>query len=138
MSEAPTPRPAPVVTELGRPFWDACAEGRLVVQRCSACDRLRHYPQERCPDCHADAFDWAELSGRGAIYSYTVTHRAFHPAWADRVPYVVATIELDEGVRMVSELLDVPASGPAIGQRVEVVFEPLEGFGALPLFRVAD
>ena len=138
MSETRPLRPAPVVTALGQAFWAACEEGRLVVQRCTACERLRHYPQERCPACQSDAFDWSELSGRGQVYSYTVTHRAFHPAWADRVPYVIATIELEEGVRMVSELFDVPSSGPEIGQRVEVGFERLEGFGALPFFRVVD
>ena len=132
------PRPAPIVTELGRPFWEACAEGRLVAQRCDACRAFRHYPQERCPACHAPDYAWAALSGRGEVHSFTVTHRAFHPAWADRVPYVIATIELEEGVRMVTDLRDVPDGGPEIGQRVEVDFEELEGFGPTPFFRVVD
>ena len=131
-------RPKPIVTPLGEPFWAACNERRLAVQRCRGCTRLRHYPQERCPACHGAEYDWATLSGRGEIYSYTVSHRAFHPAWQDRAPYVIATIELEEGVRMVSEILDAEPDSIRIGLPVEVCFEPLEDFGLIPLFRLAD
>jgi uncharacterized OB-fold protein len=134
MSEAQRPRPEP--TEFSQPFWDACARGELVVQRCTGCQNLRHYPQLLCPACHSAEHDWASLSGRGAIYSYTVAHRAFHPAWAEHVPYVLATIELDEGVRMMCDLLDVDPKSVAIGQRVEAYFEELPGQGAMPRFRV--
>ena len=134
MSE-PT-RPRPTATEWSQPFWDGCARGELVVQRCTHCRTLRHYPQPLCPACHAAEHDWAPLSGRGEIYSYTVAHRAFHPAWADHVPYVLATIELDEGVRMQCDLLDADPERVAIGQRVEVHFEELPGQGVMPRFRV--
>ena len=135
MSDAQRPVPQP--TEWSQPFWDACARGELVVQRCTACQSLRHYPQPRCPACRSDAFDWAPLSGRGEIYSYTVAHRAFHPAWAEHVPYVLATIELDEGVRMLCDLLDVDPEQVEIGQRVEAYFEELPGQGVMPRFRIA-
>lgn len=104
-------------------FWSAASEHRLVVQRCDGCGRLRHYPQPMCPDCHATAYSWAELSGRGVVYSFTVTHQAFHPAWADRVPFVVATIELEEGPRMVSDLPADDTDRVAIGLPVECWFE---------------
>ena len=132
MSDAERPRPEP--TELSQGFWDACARGELAVQRCLSCRALRHYPQEMCPACHSSEFDWATLSGGGEVHSYTVAHRAFHPAWEAHVPYVIATIELDEGVRMVCDLLDVAPESIAIGQRVEVEFADLPGQGRMPRF----
>ena len=80
----------------------------------------------------------ARLAGTGEIHSYSVAHRAFHPAWKDLVPYVVATIELDEGIRMVCDLLDVEPDSVAIGQRVRVEFEDLPGQGTMPRFRVVS
>ncbi len=132
------PRPGPKRTELSQGFWDAVENKQLAVQKCSACDLLRHYPQPHCPACHSNDFGWAPLSGRGEIYSYTVAHRAFHPAWNEHVPYVIATIELEEGVRMVCDLLEVDPERIAIGQRVEVDFAELPGQGWMPRFEVID
>lgn len=132
------PRPTPPKTELSAGFWDAIDRGELAVQRCSDCGRLRHYPQPLCPACRSDAHAWHPLSGRGEIHSYTVAHRAFHPAWQDHVPYVIATIELEEGVRMVCDLLDVDPATVAIGQRVVVRFEDLPGQGRMPRFTIVD
>lgn len=134
----PTLRPAPPVTELSQGFWDAVARRELAVQRCVDCRVLRHYPQPFCPECHSSDFDWAPVSGLGHIYSYTVAHRAFHPAWKEHVPYVIATIELDEGVRMVCDLLELDPDDVAIGQRVEVGFAELPGQGWMPRFKGID
>lgn len=134
-----TPQRPPIPkTEISQGFWDAIAEGRLAIQRCTACGLLRHYPQLRCPACHAPESDWQTVSGRGHVHSYTVSHRAFHPAWKDHVPYVIATIELDEGVRMVCDLLDADPETIAIGQAVEVRFEDLSGQGPVPRFEVIN
>jgi len=91
-----------------------------------------------CPDCHSVDFDWAPVTGRGVIYSYTVAHRAFHPAWKDDVPYVLATIELEEGVRMMTDLIGIDPNTVEIGQKVEVYFEELPGRGMMPRFRRVD
>jgi uncharacterized OB-fold protein len=131
-------RPAIVPTEFSEGFWEAARRGELVIQRCSQCERLRHYPQPLCPDCHSNEFDWASVSGGGEIYSYTVAHRAFHPAWNDHAPYVLATIELDEGVRMLTDLLGVDPERVVIGQRVEVFFEEMPGQGVIPRFRIVE
>jgi uncharacterized OB-fold protein len=136
MSEAM--RPKPQSTEYSEGFWEGVRRGELVVQRCTDCECLRHYPQPMCADCHGTAFDWAPVSGLGAIYSYTVSHSAFHPAWKDHVPYVLATIELDEGIRMITDLLGVDPESIAIGQRVEVYFESMPGQGPVPRFRRVD
>jgi uncharacterized protein len=119
-------RPLPTPGALGRGFWDAAREHRLVVQRCDGCGALRHYPQPMCPSCHSTAWTWTPLSGRGTVYTFTVTHQPFHPAWADRVPYAVATVELDEGVRMVTDLPPEDVDDVAIGRPVECFFEDHE------------
>ncbi len=136
MSEVARPEPKP--TEYSEGFWAGVRRGELVIQRCTNCERLRHYPQPMCPDCHSVDFDWAPVTGRGVIYSYTVAHRAFHPAWKDDVPYVLATIELEEGVRMLTDLIGIDPNTVKIGQQVEVYFEELPGQGMMPRFRRVD
>lgn len=135
MSQRPVPpRPLPAPSPLTAGFWAAAARHELVVQRCR-CGRYRHYPQPLCPGCHSGDWSWAPVSGRGTVYSYTITHRAFHPAWADRVPYAVATIELEEGVRMVSDLPPEDTGQVRIGLPAEVFFDE-QGPVTLPRFRL--
>jgi uncharacterized protein len=131
VNRAPLPEPS----EVTEGFWAAARQGRLVIQRCDSCGVLRHYPQPRCPHCLSTGWDWTEIAGRGVIHSFTVTHQAFHPSWADRVPYVVATVELDDGVRMVTDL-DEPAEAVAIGAPVEVFFDCIDEGHTLPRFRL--
>ena len=133
-----TERPLPQPTELTQGFWDAARRHELVVQRCGDCGTYRHYPQVRCPECLSSSWDWAPLSGRGTIYSFTVTHQAFHPAWADRVPYAVVTVELAEGVRMVSDLPDDDVANVRIGAPVEVFFDDVTHDVTLPRFRITQ
>jgi len=135
MSEAERPLAPP--TSLTEPFWQAAAEDRLVAQRCDRCGRLRHYPRPMCPECRSMEWQWAELSGRGEIYSYTVTHRPFHPFWKDSAPYVVATIELEEGIRMVSDMPGLDPADVAIGLAVEVGFEACGEGRKIPVFKPA-
>lgn len=127
--------PLPVPTPISAPFWAQARRHRLVVQQCGSCQRMRHYPQELCPRCQSPEVVWATLGGTGHIYTFTVTHQAFHPSRHGRVPYVVATVELDEGIRMVSDL-DEPPERVRIGARVEVFFERLDEQITLPRFRL--
>jgi uncharacterized OB-fold protein len=119
-------RPRPTPGPLTEGFWAAAREHRLVVQRCDGCGALRHYPQPMCGDCHSPAWTWTPIPGRGTVYTFTVTHQPFHPAWAGRVPYAVATVELDDGVRMVTDLPPEDVDDVAIGRPVEVFFEDHE------------
>ena len=137
MAEPAPVRPRPTPTSATLPFWEAARRHELVLQRCRGCGRWRHYPQPMCPACHALDFEWARASGRGAIHSFTVSHRAFHPFWKDRVPYVIATIELEEGVRMVCDMPGLAPADAAIGLPVEVCFEDVDAELTLPRFRVA-
>ena len=127
--------PLPVPTEMTTGFWDAARNHILVVQRCDDCHRYRHYPQYLCPACLSPNWTWSRVSGRGHVYSFTVTHQAFSPSWAPRLPYAVATIELDEGVRMLSDLPDDDVDDVAIGRAVEVFFDDV-GDITLPRFRL--
>jgi uncharacterized OB-fold protein len=130
-------RPMPVPTAISAGFWEAARRHELVIQRCSSCERYRHYPQPRCPHCGSDDWSWAPVSGKGTIYTYTVTHHRFHPAWDDLRPYAVATVELAEGVRMVSDLPAEDTADVAIGAAVEVFFEEFaEEEVSLPRFRL--
>ena len=129
------PMPSPSALSAG--FWEAAKRHELVVQRCAACGRLRHYPQYLCPQCHSDEWSWTAVSGKGTVYSYAVAHRSFHPAWNGRVPYAVVTVTLDEGVRMVSDLDPDDTARVAIGLPTEVFFEDVPGTDVtVPRFRL--
>jgi uncharacterized protein len=132
VSEAQRPLPPPSALTAG--FWEAAERHQLVVQRCE-CGRFRHYPQPMCPACLSMTWTWVPVSGRGAVYSFTVSHRAFHPAWSDHVPYAVVTVELEEGVRMISDFPDEDTDDVRIGAPVEVFFDHNAG-RVLPRFRL--
>jgi len=131
----PVSRPTVTPTALTKGFWEAAARGELVVQRCS-CGQLRHYPQPMCPTCHSVEWEWVPLSGRGSVFSFTVSYKAFHPAWTGRVPYAVVAVELEEGVRMMSDLPAEDTDAVAIGAPVEVFFDPQPDGLTLPRFRL--
>ena len=127
--------PLPNPTELTAGFWEAAGRHELVVQQCDDCGRYRHYPQHLCPSCLSSQWAWAPVSGRGRVFSFTVTHSSFHANWTPRLPYALVTVELDEGVRMVSDLPDDQTHEVEIGRPVEVFFEDLDDV-TLPRFRL--
>lgn len=120
-----TERPVPVPDEVSAPFWSAAGEHRLVVQRCLACQDLQYPPEFTCQRCHADDLSFSEVSGRGRVYSFATVDRAFHAGFADRLPYVVAMVELEEDprVRLFTNIVDTDPGEVAVGMPVEVAFE---------------
>jgi hypothetical protein len=104
------------------PFWAAAARGWLTAQRCPACAQLRWPPAPICPECLAPGGEWARLSGLGTVWSVAVYHRAFHPGFAAELPYAVLLVELDEGPKLISNLVGDPRAA-RIGQRVRAVFD---------------
>lgn len=126
-----TERAFPVPDAVSLPFWEGIAEGVLRVQRCGACGRHVFYPRAVCPYCASSELDWVDASGRGRIHSYTVVHRG-PPEYRDEVPYVVALVELDEGVRMMARLVDVEPAAVSVDLPVEVA---IQGDPRLPYFR---
>jgi uncharacterized protein len=125
----------PVPEPDSQPFWDALLSEELRIQRCTACGELRHPPQPMCPRCNDFEHEWALMSGRGSVFSYVVSHQAVHPSLRERTPFVTVLVELDEGPRLVSNLVDVPPDEVEIGMAVEVVFHRVDAEIVLPLFR---
>jgi uncharacterized OB-fold protein len=126
----PLPRP----TELSRPHWDGCREGVLRVQRCRACGAHVFIPQPLCTSCFSGELDWVNCAGTGVVYSFTVVHRAPHPAFA--TPYVVAIVSLDEGFEMLANLECEPERA-TVGMRVRVGFRARSREVSLPYFAPA-
>ncbi|MCX4738461.1 Zn-ribbon domain-containing OB-fold protein [Streptomyces antibioticus] len=117
-----------------RAYWDAAAEGRLLIRRCGDCGRAHHYPREFCPYCWSESVTWENASGRATLYTWSVVHRNDLPPFGERTPYVAAVVDLAEGPRMSTELVDVRE--PQVGMVLEVrfregvpVFGPARGPG---------
>lgn len=125
-------KPNPRADGLSRPYWDGSARGELLLQRCVACRKVRHYPQHLCPECHSDTYDWIVSPGMGVVHSWTVTHHAFLPAFATELPYALVTVDLDEGVRALGRWAQGTAVELAIGLPVVAGFVMrADGFGDL-------
>jgi uncharacterized OB-fold protein len=121
---------APPVTPETQPFWDAAAASRLLIKQCAACGQPHHYPRSICPFCGSDRTEWRGASGRGTIYSYSVMRRV-------PVPYAIAYVTLEEGVTMMTNIVDCDLDAIRIGQEVKVVFKPAEGGPPVPMFAPA-
>ncbi|MBV7483561.1 Zn-ribbon domain-containing OB-fold protein [Bordetella sp. BOR01] len=131
-----TARPIPQPTDITRPYWDAAAARQLVIQECRACGARQFYPRGFCIGCLSNDLHWLPCSGKGTIYTFTVNHRAANAALKEHLPYVVAAIDLDEGIRMIANILDSPPEAIQMGARVQVIFEALSETIALPQFRI--
>ena len=126
-------RPRPGSNQDTQFFWDAAAEGQLAIQRCSACGLLRHPPDPACPRCHSLDWTTSDMSGRGILYSYTVVHHPPAPGF-DR-PAIAAIVELEEGVRLISNVTGVDPATLRIGEPLEVYFVEQEEGWTAPQFR---
>jgi hypothetical protein len=127
-------RPLPLPNSETEPFWQGCARGELLLQRCRSCQAYRHPPSPVCPRCWAPEHDWVKSSGRGKVYTYVVVHHQFRE-WGAEVPYVTAVVELEEGPRIVTNVVGVPPDQVKIGMPVAVSFEKVSEEIFLPLFR---
>jgi uncharacterized OB-fold protein len=128
------PVPDPVVSPDTAVFWEAAARGELLIKRCSACGETYWYPRPICPLCHSTNTVWEPASGRGTVYSFSIVRRG-SGAYAKRAPYVLAYVDLVEGPRLMTNIVDCAAEEVTIGQEVEVVFHRAPGGTALPRFR---
>ena len=124
--------PAPLVNPEVQAFFQAAAEGRLLYKRCEACGRPHHPPRSICPHCHSDHTQWQASDGRGEVYSASMLRRGVP------VPYCVAYVTLDEGVTMMSDLVDFGDATPPVGTRVQVRFVAAEGGAKVPMFGPAE
>ncbi len=137
VAPAPAAEPIkPIITEINRAFWDGCKNGQLLAQRCKSCGQLRYPAAAICQNCLSADSEWRDLSGRGEIFSFIIVHRGYHPYWAVRVPYNVAMIELEEGLRMFSNIVGTPNEQLKIGQMVKVAFEERAPGLTVPVFEL--
>ena len=129
-------RPVPPMSELTRPYWDAARRGEFVLQLCEQCGHRPFPPRAHCPECGASDLRWQGASGRGRVHSYTVAHRPPAAAFATQLPLVVAIVELEEGARMVTNLVDCDPKEIEIGAAVAVRFEAIDDTEMmLPVFK---
>jgi uncharacterized protein len=133
----PLPSPAPYQSPDNKEFWAATAEGRLLLRRCDDCRSFIWYPRPFCPTCGGLRTSWAEASGRGTVYTFTVVHRSVVPGYREAVPYVVGYVELAEGPRVMTNIVDVDPAEVSIGMPVSVVFTDTGEGSALYRFKPA-
>src|SRR5262249_40343842 len=131
--DVPVPTPTPTTA----PFWDGLKEGVVRLQRCRDCDQWVFYPRSRCSHCLSDALEWRDVSGRAKLYTYTIARQPTAPHFADQVPQHLAVVELEEGVRLTTTLVDVADDQIEIGMRLEPVFEPVSDEITLLRYRPA-
>ena len=128
-------RPLPEITELTEPFWSAAKERRLVIQRCDECETLRFPPEPGCYRCGSLESSWVAMSGRATLYSWTVAYPPLLPYFAERAPWPIAVVQLDEGPRMVTNLIDVPVEQYEIGLPLVADYEDVCDDVTLVVFR---
>lgn len=129
-------KPVPAITPDLREFFEGARAGRLMVQKCDSCGRLRFPAHDLCSSCNSTASRWIPVSGRGQVFSFNIMHQVYHPGFAGEVPYAVVVVELEEGCKFISNLLGVKPHDIRCGMPVEVVFEKLSDEVSIPKFRL--
>jgi uncharacterized OB-fold protein len=127
----------PKASPLTEPFWDATRDKKLLVQWCPDCDAGVYWPRVHCPRCLGGDLGWKEASGRGSVYSFSVMHVAGNPMMADRVPYVIGLVDLDEGVRIATNIVGCEPAAVRVAMAVAVTWETMSDGRNLPLFEPA-
>ena len=131
-------KPVPVPDEISAPFFNGAREGKLMLQHCTACGAWSFPVRERCPHCFAAKLEWRQASGRGTLYTFTIMHQVMNPGFASAVPYNVAQIDLEEGVRMTSNIVvGIPNDALRVGMKLEAVFDDVGDNVRIPKFRPA-
>lgn len=130
-------KPLPTIVGETRPYWEACRRGQLVIQRCAACGEYQFYPRGICAHCWSADIRWVEVSGRGTVWTYTVTYQNRTPGFAEEVPYVLALVELEEGVKLFTNIVDCPPPEVRIGMPVAVTFVRANDRVTVPYFKPA-
>jgi uncharacterized OB-fold protein len=126
------PLPQPSIETV--PFWAAIQERRFVMPKCDACGTVSFPPTVACGVCAQTNFTWTEMSGRGIVYSFVVYDRVYHPAFKDKVPYVVAVVDLEEGPRIISNIVGMPIADVTCDMPVTVVYDEVRDGYLIPKF----
>jgi uncharacterized OB-fold protein len=141
MAETEVRKPIPAITTEAKPFWDAAAQQKLVMQRCKDCKAWVWTPRPACNECGSEKVEWTPMSGKGEVYSFTVIRqiagRAASAAFQNDIPYVVAWVDLDEGPRMITNIIGCSVEDVRLGMKVAVAFEQASKDVWLPKFKPA-
>lgn len=124
----------PTPTTDTQPYWDGLQQGKLCLQRCADCGKVRHYPRPVCDSCYSMNVDWIDATGQGKVHSWTITHYAFHPGFKGDLPYMLLTVDMDEGVRMQSQARGIDEADLKIGMPVKLAYEKVKEDLTLPVF----
>ena len=127
-------KPLPEITDDNRPFWEGCKRHELLIQKCSGCGQVRH-TSPICPECWSTEFQWVQAGGRGKVYTWTVFHQSHHPAFEPDLPYNVAIVELEEGPRMLTNLVGIANEGIQADMAVEITWDDVTDEITLPKFK---
>jgi len=130
----PVPKPVPVPDELSGPFFVGAKDHRLMVQRCSDCDTFQGPGRFVCDNCLSDHLTWVQASGKGTVFSFVIMHQRYHPGFAAEIPYNIATVELEEGPRLLTILINIANDDIRVGLPVKVKFEDINQDISLPKF----
>jgi uncharacterized OB-fold protein len=130
-------RSLPAISAETKPFWDACRERKLVIQQCRSCDKYQTYYRAFCCHCWSRDLDDVAVEGNGTVWAHTVAYQNKTPGWESFVPYVLAAVELDEGVKLMTNILKAQPESVRIGMRVKVVFVDATDEITIPYFEPA-
>ena len=134
-TEYTKPVPRPLHPNLTKEFWEGTKRREINIPRCKNCGRFFWYPREECPFCLEQDWEWHNATGKGHLYTYTVVRQPQDPAFYDDVPYIFAIVQLDEGIRIVSNVIDCPLDQVKVDMPLEVVFEDITSDWTLYKFR---
>jgi uncharacterized OB-fold protein len=137
-TESSKPLPRPISPELTRPFWEAATRHELVMPRCTICDHLFFYPRSECPRCLSNHLEWMQVSGRGRLHTYTVVYQPANAAFRDDTPYIYAVVQLDEGPRMVSNVVQCDLDAVKVDMPLEAIFDDVTPECTLVKFKPAS
>lgn len=131
-------KPLPIVNDLNRPHWEGACNREFLIQRCADCGHVWFPPEANCSHCLSTNTEWIKSSGRGTVVSFVVYYQGWLPGYRDAVPYNVAIVELEEGVRFINNIVGVPNESIEIGMPVEVTFEDVTPDITIPRFKPAS
>ena len=130
-------KPLPSISGETKPYWDSCRRGQLLIQKCDSCGEYQFYPRGICANCWSNDIQWITSSGKGTVWTFTVTYQNGTPGFAEDVPYVLALVELEEGVRMFTNIVECDPRSVTIGMPVEVTFVQATNQISVPYFKPA-
>ena len=130
-------KPLPTISGETKPFWDACRQGKLLIQRCGRCQEYPFYPRGICANCWCEDIRWVTASGKGTVWTFTETRQNRTPGFEEEIPYVLALVELEEGVKMFTNIIECDPREVKIGMAVEVTFIQANQQISIPYFKPA-